>query len=109
MGLDVELYYEVEPGKDVIVYNIGISHNLVPMAKSVNLYNPLWKGEDITEALDLINPVTRAIVLLKECPNQYRRLQAKNKWGTYDQFIEFLQNLLKALIEYPHAKVNHST
>lgn len=104
MSLDVFLKM-VEP---VTVYSSNITHNLGPMADEAGVYKHLWRPEEvgISRASQLIEPLTKAIELMKAEPDRFKRLDAPNRWGTYDDFVPWLERYLNACIEYPNADVS---
>jgi hypothetical protein len=98
--------------KDVLVYDTNITHNLNKMAMQVvlkpyTLYEYLWRPEEIniTKAKDLIEPITKGLADLKSNPKFYMCYDADNGWGTYEDFIPFVEQYLEALIKYPEATV----
>lgn len=92
------------------VYYANITHNLNNMADAVGLYQYLWRPDEhnITTARQLINPLLAGITELKSYPEKYRLLEPANKWGTYDDFIPWLERYLRACREYPDAAISVS-
>lgn len=88
-----------------------ITHNLGKMADAVGLYDPLWhpKENGIDTAKQLIAPLEAGIARLRADPKRFRRLAAKNSWGTYDEFVPWLEELLVACREHPECAVRVST
>ena len=106
MSLDVYLK-EIRP---TIIYDANITHNLGVMARASGLYDCLWHPEDhdITKAAQLIEPLREGLVRLREKPGFFEQFNAKNGWGTYPDFVQFVENYLQACKEHPEADVEVS-
>lgn len=98
------------PSDDDYVYSSNITHNLGKMASEAGIYEALWRPEEIgiTKAGQLINPLQRGLNLLRSDPDRFDKLSASNGWGTYDQFVPWVQNYLDACEQYPDAEVHAS-
>lgn len=109
MSLDVNLY-ETVPAKVEDVYWANITHNLNSMAEAAGIYQCLWHPKElgIYEAKQLIEPLTKGIELLKSDPERFEKFDAPNGWGTYVQFVPWLDKLLVACREHPSATVSVS-
>lgn len=119
MSLDVYLnrtqYLSYDKGKTYTeqeeqVYCANITHNLSQMASASGIYDLLWnpiesgykKAEDIAYKLDV------GIQELKSNPNKYKEFDSPNGWGTYKQFLPWLDEYLDALKENPDALITIS-
>jgi len=103
MGLDITL----TATRTVEVFDANITHNLTKMADAVGLYEPLWRPEEcgVKTAEDLIPFLETGLDGLKLEPERFRSLEVGNGWGTYDDFIPWLEKLLKACKEDSDAQV----
>lgn len=103
MSLDISLVSE-DGGED---YTSNITHNLGNMAKALGIYECLWHpaAHNIDYAENLIEPLSIAIHKMTEDPDEYRKYDAINRWGTYEDFLPWLEDLLKACIENPKHSV----
>lgn len=106
MSLDITLYVDVDDNW-VEIYSANITHNLSRMAGEVNLYDCLW-GQEVSTAGELAPHLTEGVRLLKESPDYYREFEPHNKWGTYDNFVPWLEELLKWCEKFPSAKIHCS-
>ena len=106
MSLDVHLT-KVMP---TTVFSSNITHNLGQMAKAADIYDHLWRPEEIgiTKAEQLIEPLTVALAVLKYNPTCFEKLNAPNGWGMYENFVPFVENYLKACQANPDAEVSVS-
>lgn len=106
MSLDVTLW-EIVPTD---VYSDNITHNLTKMAKEAGLYHTLWRPEEVghTFARDLIEPLTIGLAKLKADPEHFKKFDAPNKWGVYENFVPFVESYLKACKKHPNATVSVS-
>ncbi len=89
-----------------IVYDTNITHNLGEMASEAGIYKHLWRPEeiDITEAQQLIEPLTKAIAEMKADPARFEKFNAPNGWGLYVHFVPFVEEILEACKRNPKAR-----
>jgi len=94
----------------VEVYTSNITHNLSLMADEAGIYKHLWRPEEIgiTKAEQLVQPLEEGLKLLKSDPERFRKFNAPNGWGVYENFVEFVEGYLAACKEYPDATVEVS-
>lgn len=106
MSLDISL----NAVRKTCVYDANITHNLNGMAEEAGFYKHLWRPEEIgvTLASELIEPLERGIQDMKERPEHYQTFDAKNGWGTYKDFLPWLEKLLAACKENPDAEIEVS-
>lgn len=92
------------------LFESNITHNLNAMAEKAGFYQHVWRPEEIgiTKAKELIQPLTNGIALMRAKPAEFKVLSASNGWGTYEQFLPWLDKLLQACIDYPEATVEAS-
>ena len=120
MSLDVSLYGPAEDtecsecghGRPVrpLIYDANITHNLTSMADEAGIYQYLWRPEElkINTAVDLIEPLKKGLALLKSDPERFIKLNPSNGWGSYDSFVPWVENYLKACEENPTATISVS-
>ena len=104
MSLDV--YLEVtQPCR---IFHANITHNLTDMADACGLYEALWRPDEINavHARDLIPTLRDGLQRLKEDPYDYRQYDSPNGWGTYEHFVPFVEQYLKACEANPSATVS---
>ncbi len=89
------------------VYSANITHNLGGMAAAADIYEPLWRPEEIgiAKAAQLIEPLTEGLAKLKADPAKFEAHNAPNGWGLYEHFVPFVEQYLAACREYPDADV----
>ena len=108
MSLDIWL---TKPAvAEIEVFDANITHNLGKMAEEANIYGILWRPEEhgITHAWQLIGPLREALEEMKEYQNRFKRHDADNGWGTYKDFLPWLERLLGACVECPGATIHVS-
>ena len=112
MGLDLDLYVEVDTGGKELYYvelwSKNITHNLGTMASHLGIYVILWRPAEEQRAKDMIAPLENAIDLMKKMPDVYKVYEPANKWGTLENFLPWLEDLLEACKIHPEAKVRAS-
>ena len=91
-----------------VVFDRNITHNLTTMATACGLYKPLWRPYEATEkghqvmAIDLREQVEQGLESLKSTPEAYRKYSPENGWGSYESLVEFAEEFLQAIKEYPY-------
>jgi hypothetical protein len=106
MSLDV--YLTNEAGEEV--YSANITHNLNKMADAAGIYKHLWRPEEIgvTKAGDLVVPLTDGLTDMLRRPNYYSQFNPENGWGSYEGFIPWLCDYIKACAKNPDATIEAS-
>ncbi len=92
------------------VYTDNITHNLAKMATAAGLYDACWRPEEagITKAAQLIPLLQAGLAKLKAEPAKYQQYDAPNGWGTYKQFVPWVERYLAACRDNPEADVSVS-
>lgn len=92
------------------VFEANITHNLNTMADEAGIYKHCWRPEEIgiTKAEQLIEPLAKAIEAMKLEPARFKKHNAKNGWGLYENFVPWLESYLKACKSYPNATISVS-
>jgi hypothetical protein len=106
MSLDLSLINE----KGEEVYSCNITHNLGAMAKACGLYKLLWRPEELefTTAGEFLPYLRKGIAELAAYPTIYKEYHAENGWGTYDDFLPFVNKFIAACENNRLAKVEAS-
>ena len=107
MSLNFDLVMRVKGNKDIYVLNKNITHNLSPMAGKADVYNCLWLHEEkgYKIAREIIKPLKKGIKKLKSKPKYYQQFDDPAGWGTYEQFLPWLEEVLQGCIDYPSAEI----
>jgi len=92
------------------IYSANITHNLNRMADAAGFYKALWRPDEIqiSKAYQLIPFLANGIATLESNPDLFKKFDAVNKWGTYEQFLPWLKALLTACQENPNADIGVS-
>ena len=92
------------------LYWANITHNLNSMAGVAGIYEYVWRPKEIgvTKAAQLVMPLTLGIATMRGNPELFRKYDAANGWGTYDQFVPWLEAYLAACEANPDANVSVS-
>lgn len=106
MSLDVYLH----GAHGNCVYSANITHNLNKMADAAGIYQHLWRPEEIgiTRAVELIAPLTEGLSDMLRRPEHYQKFNPENGWGSYDGFISWLVEYIKACAANPDATIEAS-
>lgn len=104
MSLDVSL----TATRPTQVFEANITHNLWEMAQEAGIYKCLWRPDEIgiTEARQLIQPLSDGLADMRARPEHFKKFNAVNGWGTYDQFIPWIENYLAACEKNPDAAIS---
>jgi hypothetical protein len=91
-------------------YSANITHNLNRMAEEAGIYKALWRPEEINiaKAAQLVEPLKAGLALMKDDPARFIKLNPENGWGSYDDFVPWIENYLAACEQYPQATVKVS-
>ena len=93
------------------IENFNITHNLTDMAKVVDLYQPLWRAEELgietcSDMLKYLTPEKLDEIIAKE--EELSKFNPSNGWGSYDVFLFFFLELRTGCLEYPDNKLYFS-
>ena len=89
MSLDVDVFH-----KGFLVFGTNITSNIRAMLDRARI-DELFFGK-YNEALPVSEALPRLLVAIQEFkdhPEEFRPLQAKNGWGTYEQALEWLEEM----------------
>jgi hypothetical protein len=91
-------------------FDANITHNLGNMADVAGIYKHLWRPDEIgvTKASQLIKPLRVGLAEMRANPNYFLRFNPENGWGSYANFMPWIERYLKACEEYPDADVHVS-
>lgn len=105
MSLSVYLYEDLNFEEEL--YWANITHNLSDMAEAAGIYQALWRPDEINakQAKDILDIILNGFCKLLKNPDEYRKLEASNGWGTYENFIDWIFRYIKALSEYPESYI----
>ena len=106
MSLDVYLT-AVRPTN---VFKANITHNLGEMAGEAGIYKALWRPEEIgiTTAAQLIPLLREGVAKMKADPARFENLNPSNGWGSYADFVPWIEEYLAACEANPDAHVEAS-
>lgn len=100
--------FEVETSD--FYFSQNITHNLGKMADAAGIYGCVWRPEEhgIETANQLIMPLTEGITLLKSDPERFKAFDSPNGWGTYENFVPWLEKYLEACQTCPKGTISVS-
>lgn len=104
MSLDFSLIEE----RPVEVFEANITHNLTKMADEAGVYKALWRPEEngFRVANDIIWILECGLSKLKANPEHFKKFDAPNGWGSYKNFVPFVERVLDACRANPDAKIH---
>lgn len=85
----------------------NITHNVGPMAEAAGIYDCLWHPNEngFILAKDIIEPLEKGLADLRARPEFFSKFNATNKWGTYEDFVPFVEEVLRGCKENPDASI----
>ena len=91
-------------------FSANITHNLGKMAEEAGIYKHLWRPEEIkiTKASQLIGPLRAGLKKMKANPTRFKKYDASNGWGTYKDFVPWIEEYLAACEKTPDATIKVS-
>ena len=104
MSLDLDLWAV----RRTNVYGTNMTHNVAAMADEAGVYDLLWQAKGSPKAGDLVAPLNGAIYDMEARPDHYKKFDAENGWGTYEQFLPWLREVRDMCVEYPDAEIEVS-
>lgn len=115
MSLDVYLEFEIDTGgpelRTFCVFEANYTHNCSRMAQEAGIYHHVWRPEQlegVKVAGDIIEPLRSGIKAMEDDPKRFIALNPPNGWGSYDTFLPWLREYLRACIENPKATIRVS-
>jgi hypothetical protein len=105
MSLDVTLFRDGEE-----VFSANITHNLATMAIEAGIYDAVWRPDEngIERAADIATVLEPALRDMKHRPAHYAQFDSPNGWGTYEDFLPWIEEYLAACLSCPDAVVDVS-
>jgi hypothetical protein len=114
MSLDVDLMIT----QTCSVFTQNITHNLGKMAsavmvdeeKSLSLYNILWRPDEsgFVYAKEISDYLDLGWNILLSDPEEYKRYNPENGWGSYDGLCNFVYRYRNATWDNPDAELRVS-
>lgn len=113
MSLDVDLMV-IQP---VSVFSGNITHNVGKMAGEVKLsngmtlYDVLWRPDEqegLKFARDISELLDEGWNILLAYPEEYKKFNPENGWGSYDGLCNFVYNYRNACWDTPDAELRVS-
>lgn len=85
----------------------NITHNLGRMAQEAGIYQCLWRPEEINckIASEIVGTLEKGIEDMKANPVKYKKFDSDNGWGTYKDFVPWLEKVLACCKEHPDGKI----
>lgn len=93
--------------KETEVFSTNVTHNLARMFDEAGVYDALYMSEGKC-AGDIISVIEEGIAKMEAEPERFKPFSAKNGWGTYEQAIPWLKDLVVGLKENPDATIRVS-
>lgn len=104
MSLSVALR---NPGDEQNCFSSNITRNLAKMADAAGMFEALWEPIEhgMQKAKELIEPLAKGLENLKANPERFKQYDAVNRWGTYEDFVPWVEEYLEACKKNPEAEI----
>lgn len=105
MSLSISLNLKFEDDLYVEFFSTNITHNLVPIwEKCSNLYDLLYNSTGKL-AKEISDELIECYKILLENPNEFKKYESENGYGTLEQGLHWLLDLILKLKEYPELMI----
>ena len=132
MGVSVTIYQPLDAGQTTEpdtpyweneyhkFFSANTTHNLTKMASAAKLYNVIWRPyklfglsdeDEYTRTIhagELIDELQSGFDTLASDEEKFSKYNAENGWGSYKNFLPWVEKYLNACIKYPKAIVDVS-
>ena len=81
-------------------FSTNITHNLGPMFNEADVYKILWHGDGMI-AGEVLPKLETALMLMRADPPRFKKHNAPNGWGLYENAVPWLAEIVAACREYP--------
>jgi hypothetical protein len=100
--------YRITTPHTMTVWELNVTHNLVPMARALGVYEAIWCPEDIgcSQAWGILPMLRDAYHTLRADREDYRSYEPGNGWGTVEGMLDVLSEYLRACAQWPHAAID---
>lgn len=92
------------------VFEANVTHNLFSMAEAAGIYEACWCPEKlgIECAGGLVELLSKGLLWLQQNESAAQKHSPGNGWGTYEQFVPWVERYRDACIKYPKARIKVS-
>jgi len=108
MSLDIRFYLETGGDPEGIkVFETNITHNVGVMAREAGIYKSIWRPDEmgVKCAGEIVETIEGGLERMKANPEKFKLLQ-HSSWGTYDQFVEWVEEYLNKCKAIPKARID---
>ena len=103
MSLDISVNAVIE----TTVISKNITHNLNKMWREAKIYDALYNFQDM-EVKEILPILEKGYEELVKYPDKYKKFNSPNGWGTYNQAILWLEELIEEMRKYPNGIIDIS-
>lgn len=104
MSLDIYFIQDEET-----VYSNNMTHNLSKMANKAGIYDVLWNYDvENKKPIETVDVLVKGYKKMIANPEKYKQLSSENGWGTYERFLPFISEHIKACLDFPNATISIS-
>lgn len=74
-----------------------VTHNMRHMALEAGIYTILWHPEEngYKTAGDIVEILEKGVSDMRDRPDHYKQFDPANGWGSYDDFLPWLEEVLE--------------
>lgn len=100
MSYDIYLYVDGGAGNGVCAFDRNYTSNVAPMWREAGADLAQMDGMPAWRAIDCL---TAAVEMMRAYPDDYRKMEPDNGWGSYDGCLQLLSEIKDACEKYPKA------
>jgi len=89
------------------IYSRNITHNLTGMWNKAGIYDSLYNSHRMRPK-EIIGLLRSGLAHMEDNPAEYRLLEPENGWGSYENALEFLRDVIAICSRYPNATIGIS-
>lgn len=107
MSLDFSIENKCEHCGNRDGNSFNITHNLGKMAKAAGIYECLWRPEENGfDTAEQVTPILqKGLDDLKNFPDTFSSFDSDNGWGTYKDFVPWVERVLDCCKRNPKSKI----
>jgi len=91
-------------GTEEVLWTWNITHNLTGMAEHANLYQAMWRPDELFEhpkCNDLLPMLESGLESLLGNPEEFKQYNPFNGWGRYEGLVQYCRMYVAACHRFP--------
>lgn len=89
------------------VFSSNMTHNVSSMWDLAGCYDEIYNSQG-RNAKEILPKLEKGLEKMKKFPKAFETLNAENGWGTYENAVKFLEEIIEACKENPNSEISIS-